>query len=110
MYSTKEKASTYMTVMQEQQNSVKQLVTANMNAAYKQEKKKNGKRKTRSVSSMTFKIEDPLFGSEDSPSDKKLKDSLYLSFPVETVLATEQGGSEDMKTDLAYHLAEPDVH
>lgn len=85
-------------------------VIANMNAAYKQEKKKNAKRKTHNVPSMAFKITDPLFGVGDSPSPKKLKESLYLSFPVETVLATEQGGSEDMKTELAFRLAESDVH
>ncbi|KAM9361117.1 gypsy retrotransposon integrase-like protein 1 [Symphorus nematophorus] len=110
MYSTKEKASTYMSIMQEQQNSVKQLVLANMNTAYKQEKKKNAKRRTHNMPSMTFKIADPLFGAGDPPSPKKLKESLYLSFPVETVLATEQSSSEDIKTELAYHLAESDVH
>lgn len=111
MYSIKEKASTYMTIMQEQQNSVKQLVIANMNTAYKQEKKKkNAKRRTHNMPSMTFKMADPLFGAGDSPSPKKLKESLYLSFPVETVLATEQSSSEDIKTELAYHLAESDVH
>lgn len=85
-------------------------VIANMNAAYKQEKKKNAKRRTHNVPPVTFKIADPLFGTGDSPSPKKLKDSLYLSFPVETVLATEQGSSEDIKTALAFHLAESDVH
>ncbi|XP_041793622.1 uncharacterized protein zgc:113436 [Chelmon rostratus] len=110
MYSTKEKASAYMTIMQEQQNSVKQLVLANMNTAYKQEKKKNAKRRTYNMHSMTVKIAEPLFSAGDSPSPKKLKESLYLSFPVETVLATEQSGSEDIKTELAYHLAESDVH
>uniref|UniRef100_A0AAQ4QKK7 Gypsy retrotransposon integrase-like protein 1 n=1 Tax=Gasterosteus aculeatus aculeatus TaxID=481459 RepID=A0AAQ4QKK7_GASAC len=109
-YSTKEKASAYMTIMQEQQNSVKQLVMANMNAAYKQEKKKNTKRRTHNMRSVTFKIADPSFCAGDSPSPKKLKDSIYLSFPVETVLATEQSSSEDMKTELEYHLAESDVH
>lgn len=110
MYSTKEKASTYVTIMQEQQNSVKQLVLANMNAAYKQEKKRNAKRRAHNMPSMTFKVADPLFGAGDSPSPKKLKESLYLSFPVETVLATEQSGSEDIKTELEYHLSESDVH
>lgn len=81
-----------------------------MNAAYKQEKKKNAKRRGHSMPSMTFKISDPLFGPEDSPSPKKLKDSLYLSFPVETVLSTEQNSSEDIKTELVYHLPEADVH
>ena len=81
-----------------------------MNIAYKQEKKKNAKRRTHNVPSMTFKDSDPLFGAGDSPSPKRLKESLYLSFPVETVLATEQSGSEDIKTELAYRLAESDVH
>lgn len=81
-----------------------------MNEAYKQEKKKNAKRRTHSTPSVTFKMTDPLFSEGDPPSPKKLKDSLYLSFPVETVLTTEQSGSEDIKTELEYHLAEPDVH
>lgn len=85
-------------------------VLANMNTAYKQEKKKNAKRRTYNMHSMTVKIAEPLFSAGDSPSPKKLKESLYLSFPVETVLATEQSGSEDIKTELAYHLAESDVH
>ncbi|KAM3868478.1 gypsy retrotransposon integrase-like protein 1 [Diretmus argenteus] len=107
-YSAKEEATTYMTTMQEQQNSVKQLVIANMNAAYKQEKK-NAKRRPRNMPSMTFKITDPMFGSGESPSPKKVKEeSLYLSFPVETVLATEQSSSEGKKTDLDYPLS--DVH
>lgn len=81
-------------------------VIANMNLAYKQEKKKNGKRKTH----VTFKMADPPFAAGDSPSPKKLKDSLYLSFPVETVLAAGQGGADDMKAELGYHLAGSDVH
>ncbi|KAM4616300.1 gypsy retrotransposon integrase-like protein 1 isoform 2-T2 [Polymixia lowei] len=109
MHSTKEEATTYMTIMQAQQNSVKQLVIANMNVAYKQEKK-NAKRRLRNMPSMTFKITDPMFGSGESPSPKKLKESLYLSFPVETVLTTDQSTSEDKKTDLEYPLPVPDVH
>uniref|UniRef100_A0AAZ3RP99 Gypsy retrotransposon integrase-like protein 1 n=1 Tax=Oncorhynchus tshawytscha TaxID=74940 RepID=A0AAZ3RP99_ONCTS len=62
LYHSKEEASACMTVMQEQQNSVKQLVIANMNAAYKQEKK-NAKRRARNMPSITFKVTDPLFGS-----------------------------------------------
>uniref|UniRef100_A0A3B4XLD8 Gypsy retrotransposon integrase-like protein 1 n=1 Tax=Seriola lalandi dorsalis TaxID=1841481 RepID=A0A3B4XLD8_SERLL len=85
-------------------------VLANMNAAYKQEKKKNAKRRAHNMPSMTFKIADPLFGAGDSPSPKKLKESLYLSFPVDTVLSTEQNSAEDIKTELAYHLPESDVH
>ncbi|XP_056147991.1 gypsy retrotransposon integrase-like protein 1 [Lampris incognitus] len=109
MYSTKEEVAAYMTIMQEQQNSIKQLVIANMNMAYKQEKK-NAKCRPRNMPSMTFKTEDPLFGSEESPSPKKLKGSLYLSFPVETVLANEQSCPEVKKTDLGYPLPVPDVH
>ncbi|XP_058491346.1 gypsy retrotransposon integrase-like protein 1 [Solea solea] len=113
MCSTKEEASTYLAIMQAQQNCVKQLVLTNMNAAYKQEKKKKKKAKTTTsnASSMTFKIEDPLFDEGDSPSPKKVKsESLYLSFPVDTVLSTEQSGSDDIKTEPVYHLTESDAH
>ena len=79
-----------------------------MNAAYKQEKKKNVKRRTQNVPPVTFKIADPLFSAGDSPSPKKSKETLYLSFPVETVLATEQSRPEDVKTELAYDLVEDD--
>uniref|UniRef100_A0A8C8JN25 Gypsy retrotransposon integrase-like protein 1 n=1 Tax=Oncorhynchus tshawytscha TaxID=74940 RepID=A0A8C8JN25_ONCTS len=109
LYHSKEEASACMTVMQEQQNSVKQLVIANMNAAYKQEKK-NAKRRARNMPSITFKVTDPLFGSGESSSQKKLKRSIYLSFPVETVLATEQCSSDDKKSDLEYPLPISDAH
>lgn len=82
-------------------------VIANMNAAYKQEKK-NAKRRTQNGPPVTFNITDPLFAAGDSPSPKKAKESLYLSFPVETVLVTEQSSSEDVKTELAYDLVEDD--
>ncbi|XP_034054367.1 uncharacterized protein zgc:113436 isoform X2 [Gymnodraco acuticeps] len=99
-FSTTEKASSFLSAMQEQQNSVKQLVLANMTAAYKQEKKKNAKRRTHRSPSVTFKLSEPQYAAGDSPSPKKLKDSLYLSFPVEQI------SSEDMKTEtLAFHLA-----
>lgn len=75
-----------------------------MNAAYKQEKKKNSKRKT------NFKITDPLFGADESPCPKKLKDSLFLPFPDETVLSSGQSGASEIKTELSYQLTEPDVH
>ncbi|XP_045559228.1 uncharacterized protein [Salmo salar] len=109
LYHSKEEVSACMTVMQEQQNSVKQLVIANMNAAYKQEKK-NAKRRARNMPSITFKVTDPLFGSGESSSQKKLKRSIYLSFPVETVLATEQCSSDDKKSDLEYPLPISDAH
>uniref|UniRef100_A0A3P9HKX1 Gypsy retrotransposon integrase-like protein 1 n=1 Tax=Oryzias latipes TaxID=8090 RepID=A0A3P9HKX1_ORYLA len=107
---TKEKASTCMAIIQEQQNSVKQLVITNMNAAYKLEKKKNAKRRAYNVTPVTLKIADPLFSVGEVPSPKKVKEGLYLSFPVETVLATAQNSSVDVKTDLEYHLAESDIH
>ncbi|XP_037113967.1 uncharacterized protein zgc:113436 isoform X2 [Syngnathus acus] len=109
MYSVKEKASTYMTIMQEQQNTVKQLVIANMKAAYKEEKK-NVKRKAHNSPSMTLKTSEPLFCAGVSPSKKLKEDGLYLSFPVETVLATEQSSSEVIKTELTFHMAESDNH
>ncbi|XP_041643802.1 uncharacterized protein zgc:113436 [Cheilinus undulatus] len=59
--STKDKTSTYMPLIQEQKNSVKQLVIANMNASYKQEKKRNAKRRTHNIPTMNFEINDPLF-------------------------------------------------
>ncbi|XP_054629462.1 gypsy retrotransposon integrase-like protein 1 [Dunckerocampus dactyliophorus] len=108
--SVKEKASSYMTIMQEQQNTVKQLVIANMKAAYKQEKK-NVKRRAHNNPSVVLNTSNALFCAGDTPSSKKLKEEcLYLSFPVETVLATEQSGSEVLKTALTYHLAGSDVH
>lgn len=83
-----------------------------MNAAYKLEKKKKkkAKRRMQSASPASLKVTEPLFAAGDSPSAKKVKDSLYLSFPVETVLATEPNGAEGVKTELAYRLAQPDVH
>lgn len=85
-------------------------VLANMNAAYKQEKK-NAKRKSHNMSPVTFKAADPMFSPREAPSLKKVKEErLYLTFPVETVLATEQSSSEDVKTELVYHLAESDVN
>lgn len=81
-----------------------------MNAAYKQEKKKNSKRKTHNITPLSFKITDPLFYAEDSPCPKKLKDNLFLSFPDETVLSTAQSDASEIKTELLYHLDKPDVH
>ncbi|KAM9810634.1 gypsy retrotransposon integrase-like protein 1 [Neosynchiropus ocellatus] len=106
-YSTKEKVSACVTVMEEQQNAVKQLVLANMTAAYKLEKKKNAKRR---MCNATLKITDSMYSVGASPCPKKLKESLYLSFPAETVLAREQNSSKDMKTQVTYHLTDSDVH
>ncbi|XP_062399135.1 gypsy retrotransposon integrase-like protein 1 [Sardina pilchardus] len=97
----------FMTAMQEQHNTLKQMVLARMNAAYKQEKK-NAKRRARSI---TYNVtEEPLFDNEESPPCKKLKDSLFLSFPVEGVLTTEQNGTASKKNDLEYQLPGSDVH
>lgn len=85
-------------------------VLANMNAAYKQEKKKNSKRKTHAITPLSFKITDPLFGADESPCPKKLKDNLFLPFPDETVLSSGQSGASEIKTELSYQLGEPDVH
>lgn len=103
LYSTKEKAFAYLSIIHEQQNSIKQLVVENMNTAYKQEKKRNAKRRGHVTSSM---ISEPLYCDREPPLPKKLKESLYLSFPVETVLATDQSGTGDMKTELEYNLEE----
>lgn len=84
-------------------------VITNMNIAYRQEKK-NAKRKARNMPSITLTVTDPLFSTEDSPSAKKLKENLYLSFPVETVLPTVQDVAEDQKNGLEYPLTDSDVH
>lgn len=81
-----------------------------MNAAYKQEKKKNSKRKTPSLAPLgPTGSPHPLFAAGDSPCPKKPKDSLFLSFPDETVLVTEQSGAGGVKTGLSYHLDGPGV-
>lgn len=81
-------------------------VLASMNAAYKQEKK-NAKRRARSI---TYEVTEPAFGNDESPPCKKLKDSLFLTFPVEGVLTTEQNGTASKKSDLEYPLPGSDVH
>ncbi|XP_077096991.1 gypsy retrotransposon integrase-like protein 1 isoform X2 [Siphateles boraxobius] len=88
-----EDTNSFLSSMQEQQNNIKHLVVTNMNVAYRQEKK-NAKRKARNMPSITLTVTNPLFSAEESPSAKKLKESLYLSFPVETVLTTIQNVSE----------------
>lgn len=84
-------------------------VVTNMNVAYRQEKK-NAKRKARNMPSITLSVTDPLFSTEEMPSAKKLKESLYLSFPVETVLTTVQNVPEAKKNGLEYPLTDSDVH
>ncbi|XP_057212596.1 gypsy retrotransposon integrase-like protein 1 isoform X2 [Triplophysa rosa] len=104
-----EDTNSFMSSIQEQQNNVKQMVITNMNVAYRQEKK-NAKRKARNMPSITLTVTDPLYSTEDSPSAKKLKESLYLSFPVETVLTTVQNVAEDKKNGLEYPLTDSDPH
>uniref|UniRef100_A0A8C5HZK7 Gypsy retrotransposon integrase-like protein 1 n=1 Tax=Gouania willdenowi TaxID=441366 RepID=A0A8C5HZK7_GOUWI len=89
-------STTCMSIMQEQQNCVKQLVVANMNAAYKQQK--NAKRRTHHMTQMTLKMSNPEVVEGDSPSPKKERSSVYLSF------------SESVNTQLEYHLTDSDVH
>lgn len=65
-------------------------VMANMNAAYKEEKKKKeGRRRSLLRSSRTFRAAEPQPGDVASPQ-KKLKDGVCECFPL---LATEQGGA-----------------
>ncbi|KAJ3603554.1 hypothetical protein NHX12_028299 [Muraenolepis orangiensis] len=77
-------------------------VTANMNTAYKQQKK-TSKRRLRNMPSMTFKITDPMFGAGESPAAKKLKaDSLFMSFSAEADLpaASETDFAAASEADL----------
>ncbi|XP_056602084.1 gypsy retrotransposon integrase-like protein 1 [Triplophysa dalaica] len=104
-----EDTNSIISSIQEQQNNVKQMVITNMNVAYRQEKK-NAKRKAKNMPSMTLNVTDPLFSTEDLPSAKKLKESLYLSFPVETVLTTVQNVAEDKKIGLEYPLTDTEPH
>ncbi|XP_041083285.1 uncharacterized protein zgc:113436 [Polyodon spathula] len=83
----------FVTAIQQQQNIVKQTVIANMNASYKKEKKST-KRGARSMQPITIKVGDTLYGTSDSAQLKRLKKSHFLSFPVETVLTSEQSGSD----------------
>ncbi|XP_061622713.1 gypsy retrotransposon integrase-like protein 1 isoform X3 [Phyllopteryx taeniolatus] len=102
------KFTPYSLMFNRKANTINQVI-ANMKAAYKQEK--SVKRKAHSNPSMTLKTSEPLFCAGDPHSSKKLKEEgLYLSFPVETVLTTEQSSSEVIKTELTYHFAESDVH
>ncbi|NP_001314823.1 uncharacterized protein LOC503528 isoform 1 [Danio rerio] len=104
-----DEANSFLSSMQDQQNNVKQMVITNMNVAYRQEKK-NAKRKSRNMPSITLTVAEPLFSSEESPSAKKLKESLYLSFPVETVLTTVQNVPDAKKNGLDYPLTDSDMH
>lgn len=87
----------FTAAVQEQQNAVKEIVIANMAAAYKREQK-SVKRKTRSLPSLAFKVEEGVFGSNANSSLKKLKKNQFMAFQIETVLTPEQSISGVKKT------------
>uniref|UniRef100_K7GAE2 Gypsy retrotransposon integrase-like protein 1 n=1 Tax=Pelodiscus sinensis TaxID=13735 RepID=K7GAE2_PELSI len=87
----------FTTAVQEQKNAVKEIVIANMAAAYKREQK-SVKRKMRSLPSLAFKVEDGVFGNTTNSSLKKLKKSQFMAFQIETVMSPEQNTSGMKKT------------
>ncbi|XP_062814699.1 uncharacterized protein LOC134292907 [Anolis carolinensis] len=82
---------------QEQQNAVKEIVIANMAASYKQEQK-GIRKKTRGLSSLTYKIEDGVFEDNDEQAMKRLKKNQFMSFHIEAVLPPEESVSSTKKT------------
>uniref|UniRef100_A0A8C8RFB1 Gypsy retrotransposon integrase-like protein 1 n=1 Tax=Pelusios castaneus TaxID=367368 RepID=A0A8C8RFB1_9SAUR len=76
--------------VQEQQCAVKEIVIANMTAAYKREQKSD-KRKMRSLPALA------VFGSNANTPLKKLKKSPFVSFQIDAVLSPEQSGSGGRK-------------
>ncbi|KAG9353539.1 hypothetical protein JZ751_011655 [Albula glossodonta] len=90
-------ASGIMAAMREQQNAVRQLVIANISTAYKQGKK-NIKRKGRSM----FEATDSLTDVRGSPPVKTVKESQYLTFPVEPMLTVVQNSATNRKDELEY--------
>ncbi|KAI5618514.1 uncharacterized protein zgc:113436 [Silurus meridionalis] len=101
--------SSFLSSIQQQQSQLNQMVFSNVTAAYKQEKK-SAKRQSRNVSSITLTVTEPTCPSDDSPSPKRPKDELFLTFPVETVISAVQVVSEEGKDGLEYVLPGPDVH
>uniref|UniRef100_A0A8D0E947 Gypsy retrotransposon integrase-like protein 1 n=1 Tax=Salvator merianae TaxID=96440 RepID=A0A8D0E947_SALMN len=83
----------FSAAVQEQQNAVKEIVMANMAAAYKQEQK-SLKRKLKGLPPLSYKMEDGLLGSSDGQALKKLKRSPFVSFQIETVLPPEQNSKK----------------
>ncbi|KAL7839255.1 hypothetical protein SRHO_G00259130 [Serrasalmus rhombeus] len=106
---SEEAEGTFLSAMQEHQDKLRQTVFSNMNAAYKEEKK-NAKRRGRNLSSITLTVTEPLCASDEPPSPKKLKEGLFLTFPVDTVLSTVQVTTDDRKNGLEYTLPGSDVH
>lgn len=68
-----------------------------MAAAYKQEQK-SMKRKTKGLSSLTYKMEDGVFETHEDQALKKLKKNQFVSFQIETVLPPEQSIPSMKKT------------
>ncbi|KAI1233142.1 hypothetical protein IHE44_0006338 [Lamprotornis superbus] len=87
----------FTAMVQEQQNVVKEIVISNMTTACKREQK-GVKRKTRSLPSLAFKVEENVFGGSPTSSLKKLKKGQFVSFQIETVLPPEQSMSAGKKT------------
>ncbi|XP_049326182.1 gypsy retrotransposon integrase-like protein 1 [Astyanax mexicanus] len=86
---SEEAERSFLSTVQEHQDKLKQTVISNMNSAYKEEKK-NAKQRSKNMSSTTLTVTEPLCSSDEPPSPKKLKEELFLTFPVETVLSAVQ--------------------
>lgn len=85
-----------ITSLQEQQDSIKEFVMSNMAAAYRHERKKS-KRRARTLSSLTFKVDSKVFGSSTSPTQEKLR-KMHLSFQLESGLPDQESMSEVKKS------------
>uniref|UniRef100_A0A8C6UA59 Gypsy retrotransposon integrase-like protein 1 n=1 Tax=Neogobius melanostomus TaxID=47308 RepID=A0A8C6UA59_9GOBI len=88
--------SHHLRSIQEQQEVIRQRVLENMNAAYKQEKKKK-KRKSHKISSI---LADSDSNSPKVPVKQVTDCSLFLGFPVESVLAAVQSEKTELGFDL----------
>lgn len=94
-----ERVTSIVAAMQEQQNTVRQLVITNMSSAYKQGKK-DAKRRGSSMSSITLKVTEPVLGTAESPPPKVPKENHYLASPAGAILMAEQNGFADRKNEL----------
>ncbi|XP_062873903.1 gypsy retrotransposon integrase-like protein 1 [Trichomycterus rosablanca] len=87
----------FLSSVQDQQNQLRQTVFSNMNASYKQEKKRV-KRRSRGVSTITLTLTEPSSTPEASPAPKRLRNELFLTFPVETVIGAVQAEAGGQKS------------
>lgn len=87
---------TYSAGVQEQQKAVKEIVTANLAAAYKKERK-GIKHRTRSLPSLTLKSEDDVFRNNSKTPAKEQKNQL-VPFQNETACLPIQSASGREKT------------